>query len=461
MVWMKVPYTNFHNLNQDWIIHRMMEFEEYMQNIVQISVIKYADPIQWRITAQYEQSTVVIDADTGIAYISVQPVPAGVAITNTNYWTPVFDLQQILGDIDQQIQEEESARTAADQTLQDNIDAEAAARAAADDTLQDNIDAEAADRAAADAALEDVDEALDARIDALEQEILETGSDHYYQEGTKREWLHINNQAEFDAMLQGFNEGYTSKSCYIESPGTYKFTGGSETGIYPVLNGIQMHIYVEVENVTIDLNCATVYTSHLVIEGRNQRVRIIDTNTYDTGRAFYPEGGTTFFTNCDFYTSITIWSGAACFSNCTWQDYKPGRNVCVDVLAGAVVRFRDATEFNITEFYDGSDGLIGCGDNVCISFRHRTTIARPATRSGYMFKPRRNGFTTILWNGSAYDPVNSRAYSSSNVGMFNAAFSGTAEPYQIFYANDQFYYVGSANQQTLVASFPYGNFPES
>lgn len=144
MVWMKVPYTNFHSLNQDWIIRRMQEFEDYMQNIVQISVIKYADPIQWRITGQYEQSTVVIDAESGIAYISVQPVPAGVAITNTNYWTPVFDLQQILGDIDQDLADETAARTAADAALQDNIDAEQAARETADATLQENINTEAA-----------------------------------------------------------------------------------------------------------------------------------------------------------------------------------------------------------------------------------------------------------------------------------------------------------------------------
>lgn len=126
MVWMKVPYTNFHNLNQDWIIRRMQEFEDYMKNIVQISVIKYADPIQWRITGQYEQSTVVIDAESGIAYISVQPVPAGVAITNTNYWTPVFDMSQILAgieaDLQADLQAETTARTEADTALQAMID---------------------------------------------------------------------------------------------------------------------------------------------------------------------------------------------------------------------------------------------------------------------------------------------------------------------------------------------------
>lgn len=417
MVWMKVPYTNFHNLNQDWIIHRMMEFEEYMQNIVQISVIKYADPIQWRITGQYEQATVVIDAETGVAYISVQPVPAGIAITNTSYWTPVFDLRQILGNINERINDEETARIATDTTLQDNID-------------------------------------------ALEQQILDAGTKHYYQEGELREWVNVSNQAEFEAFLKGFNQGYTSKSCYINSPGTYKFIGGETSGVYPVINGIQAHIYVTANDVTIDLNCATVYTSHLVIQGNNVRPKIIDTNTYDTSRSFYPEGGTTFFTNCDFYTSITVWSGAICIENCTWYDYKPGRGMCLDLLGGAICRSRNNMTFNIRTFHNADDGLIGCGDASVFTHMGRMTIYRPTERSGYLFKMRRGGMTTIMWTGSAYDPDNSRSYAVNNVGNLNAAFGpGTDSAFQIYYSNEQFFYTGAVNTQTRIAAIPYGTFP--
>lgn len=88
MVWMKVPYTNFHNLNQDWIIRRMAEFEAYMKDIVNLSAIKYADPIQWDITSQYEVNTVVLDRDLN-AYLSTQPVPAGISLDNTDYWTAI------------------------------------------------------------------------------------------------------------------------------------------------------------------------------------------------------------------------------------------------------------------------------------------------------------------------------------------------------------------------------------
>ena len=86
------PYTNFHELNLDWILKMLQQIDKTMSEFVAINALKYADPIQWSIIRQYEKNTIVIDPLTGTAYISVQPVPAGVAITNTDYWTVVFDL---------------------------------------------------------------------------------------------------------------------------------------------------------------------------------------------------------------------------------------------------------------------------------------------------------------------------------------------------------------------------------
>ncbi len=86
------PYTNFHELNLDWILNALRELEHTIDQFVAINALKYADPIQWNIVSQYEKNTIVIDPLTGTAYISVQPVPSGVALTNTDYWTVVFDL---------------------------------------------------------------------------------------------------------------------------------------------------------------------------------------------------------------------------------------------------------------------------------------------------------------------------------------------------------------------------------
>lgn len=86
------PYTNFHELNLMWILQALKEIQTTTEQFVALNSLKYADPIQWNITSQYEKNTIVIDPMSGIAYISVQPVPSGVIITNTDYWTIVFDL---------------------------------------------------------------------------------------------------------------------------------------------------------------------------------------------------------------------------------------------------------------------------------------------------------------------------------------------------------------------------------
>ena len=90
------PYTNFHDLNLDWIIKALSDIDRRLANFVSLNTIKYADPIKWDITSQYAQNTLVLDPQDGTAYLSVQPVPQGVQITNTDYWTPVFTLQNFI-----------------------------------------------------------------------------------------------------------------------------------------------------------------------------------------------------------------------------------------------------------------------------------------------------------------------------------------------------------------------------
>ena len=86
------PYTNLTDVNLDFILKHIKELETNLQDFVKLNTIKYADPIIWNITKQYETNTIVIEGNTGTAYLSVQPVPAGVALTNTDYWTVVFTL---------------------------------------------------------------------------------------------------------------------------------------------------------------------------------------------------------------------------------------------------------------------------------------------------------------------------------------------------------------------------------
>ena len=88
------PYTNFHELNLDWILDTLKQLDESVTKFISINSIKYANPIQWDITNQYEKNTVVLD-NHGNAYLSVQPVPAGISLDRTEYWTVIGNFSEL------------------------------------------------------------------------------------------------------------------------------------------------------------------------------------------------------------------------------------------------------------------------------------------------------------------------------------------------------------------------------
>lgn len=94
----RAPYTNFHDLNLDWIMDELNEFNTKLTNFVSLATIKYANPIQWDITSQYEANTVVVDS-TGNAYLSVKPVPAGVSLDRTEFWTKIGNFDELWADV--------------------------------------------------------------------------------------------------------------------------------------------------------------------------------------------------------------------------------------------------------------------------------------------------------------------------------------------------------------------------
>lgn len=93
-VFEQFPYTNFHDLNLDWILKKVKDLEQTVSGFTAQNLIKYADPLAWNITQQYEKNTVVVDPASGIAYMSNQAVPEGITLTNTEYWSVIFDYNQ-------------------------------------------------------------------------------------------------------------------------------------------------------------------------------------------------------------------------------------------------------------------------------------------------------------------------------------------------------------------------------
>ena len=91
----RYPYTNDHELNLGWVLATIKAQESELSKFVALNTVKYADPFDWNITSQYATNTVVFNPADMTAYISVQPVPSGVQIDNTEYWTPIFTLADI------------------------------------------------------------------------------------------------------------------------------------------------------------------------------------------------------------------------------------------------------------------------------------------------------------------------------------------------------------------------------
>lgn len=106
----KAPYTNFHDLNLDWIIEVLNEFNTKLTNFVSLATIKYANPIQWDITSQYETNTVVVDSH-GNAYLSVQPVPSGVSLDRVEFWTKIGNFDELWADVKKAITPNDEGRS--------------------------------------------------------------------------------------------------------------------------------------------------------------------------------------------------------------------------------------------------------------------------------------------------------------------------------------------------------------
>lgn len=83
------PNTRTYDSDLGWLIRSMRQLAEDIQDI---NSIKYHDPIGWNITTQYERNTIVKDPNTGILYLSKQPVPTGISLSNGDYWLEIGDM---------------------------------------------------------------------------------------------------------------------------------------------------------------------------------------------------------------------------------------------------------------------------------------------------------------------------------------------------------------------------------
>lgn len=112
------PYTNFHELNLDWILETIKKQDVAIAEFISLNSITYANPLQWDITRQYPKNQVVLDTN-GDGYLSVQPVPIGVEIGNAVYWTKIGNFSELWSTV-------KLAITAADEGLKTTASADRA-----------------------------------------------------------------------------------------------------------------------------------------------------------------------------------------------------------------------------------------------------------------------------------------------------------------------------------------------
>ena len=60
-----------------------------------INAVTYAEPFQWDITKQYTKNTLVLNVENMCVYMSINDVPVGIDIKNSDYWTIVCDMSGI------------------------------------------------------------------------------------------------------------------------------------------------------------------------------------------------------------------------------------------------------------------------------------------------------------------------------------------------------------------------------
>lgn len=95
------PYTDFHEINLDWILRQIMKLHKDYDEFKALNTITFSG--EWDITNQYPAWTIVNTNNGTEAYISVQPVPAGITLDNYNYWRFVANYTNVLADLQNRV----------------------------------------------------------------------------------------------------------------------------------------------------------------------------------------------------------------------------------------------------------------------------------------------------------------------------------------------------------------------
>ena len=114
----KYPGTNFHELNIDELEHTVGYLRREFKEFKDVNQIKYMG--EFDITKQYPIWSLVSDNNTG--YIAIQNVPAGIALSNSDYWLIVADYSAALAGISSRVTDLENALDDLENDLENDLE---------------------------------------------------------------------------------------------------------------------------------------------------------------------------------------------------------------------------------------------------------------------------------------------------------------------------------------------------
>lgn len=92
MSYFEFPHTRNYEGDLGYLIKKVIELSDSYDKFFKYNTIHFADPIEWNITTQYAPFTIVFDTVNEASYISKQPVPTGITLDNSDFWSYVGPL---------------------------------------------------------------------------------------------------------------------------------------------------------------------------------------------------------------------------------------------------------------------------------------------------------------------------------------------------------------------------------
>lgn len=95
------PYVDPNRYNSDWELNEVKALRNEMNTFEAMNKISFSG--EWDITKQYPAWTIVNTNNGQEGYISIQPVPSGITIDNTDYWVSVVNYTATIADLQNRV----------------------------------------------------------------------------------------------------------------------------------------------------------------------------------------------------------------------------------------------------------------------------------------------------------------------------------------------------------------------